>query len=243
MSCRNDDVGRRMGAHVVEHRIAPLGRHEIELGHDDRARAVELALRHRADQRVGQRVAPRERVGDDEHRRQPERTVQQSDLCDLRGIRHAARFDEQQVGLHVARRDARQRIDERAADRAADAAVVEFDHVVAAGSHETRVDVHRTEIVDEHRDAPAVRRLQDRVDDRRLARAEITADHREVDRRTCSHPGCIGVRIHRGDRNTRPPSTVPHTASSLRRAGAHTDGSSSSTAKSANLPTSMLPTR
>lgn len=193
-------------ARTRQRRVALRRRKQVELRDDERTRAVELPLRDRADVRIGERIVERERVGDDEHRRQPERTVEHADLRDLRGIGDAAGFDEQQFGTQIARRDARERIDERAADRAADAAVVELDHVVAARAHEARVDVDGTEVVDEHRDAAAVRRLQDRVHDGGLARAEIAADDREIDRR--------GGRVHCGARNTRPPSTVPHTRTS-----------------------------
>ncbi len=41
--------------------------------------------------------------------------------------------------------------------------------------------------------------------------------------------------------NTRPPNTVPHTPTSFKAVGATCRGSSSSTAKSARLPHSMLP--
>src|SRR5262249_26242019 len=125
----------------------------------------------------------------------------------------------------------KQRRHQRIADAAAETTVRERNRVATVPSNQSAVDVERAEIVDQHAEPSTFRLREQTIEQRRLAGAEKAADDGEG--KMCGHfPGAS---------KTRPPSTVPHTPMSLSFSGAAVSGSSSRMAKSARLPTSMLP--
>ncbi len=63
--------------------------------------------------------------------------------------------------------------------RAADASVLERDHVRVAAHDQPAVDVDRAEVVDEHGDPQPVLAREDAVEQRRLARAEEAGEDRQ----------------------------------------------------------------
>ena len=117
---------------------------------------------------AGGLVAERERLGDG-HR-----------LGDPR------RLDEHVVEAAL-RRERRERREQVLAQRAADAAVRELDHLLllvqhAAAAHELSVDVDARHVVDDHGDPPARAVVQQVVEQRRLPRAEEAREHRHGQR-------------------------------------------------------------
>src|SRR3954469_8517368 len=121
--------------------------------------------------------------------------------------------------------------DQVTAETAADAAAGNADEIALARLDQAGVDRELSEIIDENGEAAAVGAAQQRVDQGRLAGAEIAADQRDR-----------GAGRHIVDaRNGRPACTVPRMRTSFRRSPPISLGSSSRTAKSARLPLSMEP--
>jgi hypothetical protein len=81
------------------------------------------------------------------------------------------------------RREVAQDLLEVGVQRAAEAAVVELDELLAARDR-LAVDADRAELVDDDRDAEAVLLMEEVVQQRRLAAAEEAADDRGRDART-----------------------------------------------------------
>ena len=110
-------------------------------------------------------------------------------------------------------------------------------HRIAAVSGQ-QIAIHRqiAKIVDHHGKAQARVLSKQIIQQGGLAGAEETTNDRQ--RNGHGYP----ANRRPGQENTWPPKTVPQTGTSRRISGATTVGSSSRTAKSARLPTSILPT-
>ena len=151
-------------------------------------------------------------------------------------VGHAAGFDHDPFRQRIQRQHPRQRLVEAAGQRAADAAIGQPQHLPGAVRQQARVHVHRPEVVHQHRRAPPVLR-QRMVQQRGLARARKPPTTVSGMRPPFA-PSISGVRGHRpsADDGARHPRV-------LQALGRQSRGSSSSTQKSACLPTSMEPTR
>ncbi len=101
---------------------------------------------------------------------------------DRAGIGDAAGLHDDVLGRVGAVAQQRELADEVARDAAADAAVLQADHLAVARLDELGVDVDRAEVVDEDGEAAIARVAQERVEQRRLARAEKAADDGQLDR-------------------------------------------------------------
>ena len=119
---------------------------------------------------------------DDHHRRVPAISGEVAEHGDLARVGHAARLHHDVRGRIGTVAQQRQLADEVAGDAAADAAVRQADHLPLARLHELGIDVDRAEVVDEHGEPPVAGVAQQRVEQRRLARAEKAADHGQRDR-------------------------------------------------------------
>lgn len=104
------------------------------------------------------------------------------------GVRHAAQLDEHVLGGLGSSQQTETGVGQILADRAADAPVGETDRLALDTHHEPGVDVHGTEVIDEHRGPHSVARGQDVIEQRRLAGAEEPAKDRDGDRR---RPGAL----------------------------------------------------
>src|SRR6185312_5900429 len=90
-------------------------------------------------------------------------------------------FDDDMVEPVRLREQLEQGLDQRIADRAAQAPVGERDRVAAVGCDQLAVDVERAEIIDQHCESPPRRTGQQPVEQGRLARAEEPTDDGERD--------------------------------------------------------------
>ncbi|MGY4301953.1 hypothetical protein ACVWXN_010048 [Bradyrhizobium sp. i1.4.4] len=155
-------------------------------------RQVELAQRHdigdaqlRPHQRIIQSRRQRRRIHHAEHgfqRRLAQDHGVHQVADDVGGIGDAAGLDDDIFGLRIAPKQRRERAQEIAFERAADAAIGEADHAVARTRDQLRVNVDRAEIVDDCRDTPSLRVRQQMVDDRGLARPQKTRHQENGDR-------------------------------------------------------------
>ena len=93
-------------------------------------------------------------------------------------LRDAARLEQDELGPLGPLDDVDHGLGEVVADRAADAAVGEADHVVALDvDHEIGIDVDRAEVVDQDADPHPVVSVEDAVEQGRLAGAEEAGEH------------------------------------------------------------------
>ncbi len=231
-------LGRDAGQPVAHLRQAFRGGHVVA-GDQDAIGLAELAGDGVADISVLGTFDDGERVGGQQHRAQADAGRQLRAARDRSGQRHAAGFDQHLAWCGIALAQASQRADQVAAEAAAHAAAGQFEHVVALRENQVGIDPDLAEVVDQDGDAPAVGLglAQPAIDQRGLAGAQVAADHRDP------HGGFRFVGAHwEAASNTRPPCTTPQTGTSRKAAGATSQGSCSSTAKSARLPVSIEPT-
>ena len=161
---RPDEVGLVEDHHVGRRDLPDLqlhllGSREDLLGVDNADDAVEADP---VDQRgvVGEREGDPGRLGD------------------------AARLQQDVLGPLGPLDDLDHGLGEVVADRAADAAVGEADHVALDIDHEVGIDVDRAEVVDQDADPHPVVAVEDAVEQGRLAGAEETGEH--------GHRGALG---------------------------------------------------
>ena len=173
-------------------------------------------------------------TGHHDHAVEEETRQQRQRLYDRSRQGHAAGFDQEMVDRVAAAFQFEQRRRHGPAAKAAtDAAAGNADQVVAAGHDQVGIDRQRTELVDQHGKTAAAGVAQEMIDQRRLAGAEISANQRDRDQ--CSAHMVSAAKM-------RPPCTVPQILTSPSLSPPISVGSSSSTAKSAALPTSIEPT-
>ena len=186
--------------------------HEVHLVHDDDVRELDLVAEELRDGALVARArlpaAALERVGrvellhearavDDGHERVEARDLRQrraaavlerERLRDGHGLGDAAALDEDVVEALGPRRELGELDEEVLAERAADAAVLERDHLLlgvderALVDDEVRVDVDLGHVVDDDRDPEARAVLEHVLEQRRLARAEEARKHRHGQR-------------------------------------------------------------
>ena len=228
---------RRHGCHPVAHPPKPGAVDQVDLVDHDQVGRLQLAPQRIGQQRVGRLFEHRRRVDqhDDAVERQPR--IGEPHLRDPPRIRDPARLDHDRIERDRRRQHPDQRVGQVVADRAARAPVGQRDRVAVVGRDQLGVDVQRSEIVDQHREASPPRLAQHPREQRGLAGAEKAADDGQRQR------GAPRAHAVPGIGSTRPPRTVPAIRTSFSASGATASGSSCSTQKSANLPTSIEPIR
>ena len=119
-------------------------------------------------------------------------------LRDGQRLRDARRLDEHVVEA-LLRREGRERREQVLAQRAADAAIRELDHLLlllhqaTATAHELRIDVDRRHVVHNHCDAHTLAIAEHVVEQRRLACTEEAREHRHRQRTlatSLAHDAC-----------------------------------------------------
>src|SRR5882724_10766650 len=99
----------------------------------------------------------------------PQRLVKDERLDHRRRVREPGRLDHDMIDLAPALQNARHRAREVAANRAADATVVELENLFVGGDDELPVDTSFAEFIDDHRDLAALVGGQYLVEQGRLA--------------------------------------------------------------------------
>ncbi len=107
-----------------------------------------------------------------ERKRGADRRVDEEGLGNRPRIGEAGRFQHDPVEALAACREVAQNADQIAADRAADAAVVELEDLLLGVDHQLLVDADLAELILDHRDALTVAAGENPVQQRRLARTQ-----------------------------------------------------------------------
>ena len=172
-----------------------VGVDQIGLVEDDQIRFVQLPEYGVTHEPVGGTRADGLRIGEHDHRIDPESRVQADREGDRAGQRDAAGLDDHELWRWVALPQIYECAHEVAAERAAHTAAGDADEVVFLGLDQIGIDRKFAEIVDEHRDLQSLRIAQQMVDQGGLAGAEIPAD--DADGYRSAQSSAAG--------NTRPP--------------------------------------
>ncbi|CAB3958324.1 hypothetical protein LMG7053_05604 [Achromobacter ruhlandii] len=185
---RHDRRPSRLQPQPVAQRRQAGRRQQVGLVQHQQVGRAQLALRGIGQQGIGQRVADAAGIHQHHHRLQLQKRIRQAHLRDAPGVGHAAGLDHDPFGRGIQCQHPRQRVVQAAGHRAADAAIGQPDHLVRALRQQAGVDIHRPEIVDQHRGAAAAGR-QHVVQQGGLAGAQETAHHRQRDARHVRLPG------------------------------------------------------
>ena len=156
-------------------------------------------------------------------------------------VSHAACLYHNMVGARASVEGISQCDAQIIADRTAHAAIRQRYLAAMLGRDKFAVDIQRAEIIDQRRDAPPVGMVQQMIEQAGFAGAQKTGDDCKRGG-GCAHL-LLFIQVFSGAllRWTAPPTTVPVTPIFFNSIGATSYGSSSNMAKSARLPTSMLP--
>ena len=156
--------------------------HQIGLVEHDHVGKGDLVL---GFGRVFQPVAEPFGVGHRDHGIEPgivlHVLVDKEGLCHRRGISEAGGLDDDGVELAAPLHQAAENPHQIAAHRAADAAVVHFEHFFIGADDQIVVDADLAEFVDDHRIFLAVVFRQNSVQQGGLAGAEIAGEHGDRD--------------------------------------------------------------
>jgi len=167
------------GADTALHIAQFVRRNEIGFVDQDHIGEGDLVLHLR---RVFEPIAQPFGVGDGHDRVQPgfppDILVDEKGLCHRRRVGEAGRLDDHRVELALAAHQAVEDADQVAPHRAADAAVIHFEHFLVGADHEVIVDADFAELVDDDGVFLAVRLGKNAIEQCGLAGAEIAGEHR-----------------------------------------------------------------
>jgi hypothetical protein len=107
--------------------------------------------------------------------------VEEERLCHRAGIGETCRLDHDVVEAVATLHELAQHADQIAAHRAADTAVGGFEDLLFGPDHELMVDAHFAELVLDDGNTLAVSFGENPVEQRRLARAQKSGEHRDRD--------------------------------------------------------------